>query len=108
MAHPRHLLGGHIISDLIGVVSYQLWGTTPWLAAGLGMSLAIVAMLLTNTVHPPGGGTALLALIGGGEMHALGYLYVLIPTGAGAALLLLVALVVNNLARHRRYSVWRW
>jgi CBS-domain-containing membrane protein len=65
-------------------------------------------MLVTRTVHPPGGATALLAVIGGPKLHALGYLYVLVPAGAGACLLLLVALVVNNLARHRRYPEYWW
>jgi CBS-domain-containing membrane protein len=65
-------------------------------------------MLLTNTAHPPGGATALLAVIGGDQPHALEYLYVLAPTGAGACLLLLVAPLVNNLARHRRYPLYWW
>jgi CBS-domain-containing membrane protein len=108
MAQPRNLVGGHMLSGLMGVLSYQLWGPTPWLAAGLGVSGAIVAMLVTRTVHPPGGATALLAVIGGPKLHALGYLYVLVPAGAGACLLLLVALVVNNLARHRRYPEYWW
>ncbi len=45
MAQPRNLVGGHMVSGLMGVLSYQLWGPTPWLAAGLGVSGAIVAML---------------------------------------------------------------
>ena len=108
MAQPRHLVGGHMLSGFMGVLSYQLWGATPWLAAGLGVSGAIVAMLVTRTVHPPGGATALLAVIGGPKLHALGYWYVLVPAGAGACLLLLVALVVNNLAPHRRYPEYWW
>ena len=108
MAQPRNLVGGHMLSGFMGVLSYQLWGSTPWLAAGLGVSGAIVAMLVTRTVHPPGGATALLAVIGGPKLHALRYLYVLVPAGAGACLLLLVALVVNNLARHRRYPEYWW
>jgi CBS-domain-containing membrane protein len=108
MAQPRNLVFGHMVSGLMGVLSYQLWGSTPWLAAGLGVSGAIAAMLVTRTVHPPGGATALLAVIGGPKVHALGYLYVLVPAGAGACLLLLVALVINNLARHRRYPEYWW
>jgi CBS-domain-containing membrane protein len=108
MAQPRNLVGGHMLSGLMGVLSYQLWGATPWLAAGLGVSGAIAVMLLTRTVHPPGGATALLAVIGGPKLHALGYWYVLVPAGAGACLLLLVALVVNNLARHRQYPEYWW
>lgn len=108
MAQPRNLVFGHMLSGLIGVRSYQLWGETPWLAAGLGVSGAIAAMLVTRTMHPPGGATALLAVIGGPKVHALGYLYVVVPAGVGACVLLVVALVVNHLAHHRRYPEYWW
>lgn len=103
LAQPRNLLGGHVLSALVGVASYQALGNTPWLAAGLGVALAIVVMLATKTLHPPGGATALIAVIGGSKIHALGYGYALVPAGAGALILLAIALVVNNLARNRKY-----
>lgn len=103
LAQPRNLLGGHVISGLIGVASYQLFGETIWFAAAIGVSLAIVAMLLTKTLHPPGGATALIAVIGGEKVHNLGFLYALVPAGAGAVILLLIALIVNNLSRNRKY-----
>ena len=58
---------------------YQLFGSTLWLAASLAVSFAIVIMLVTKTLHPPGGATALIAVIGGTKVHSLGYLYALIP-----------------------------
>lgn len=103
LAQPRNLIGGHIISALVGVASYKLFGGTIWLAASLSVSLSIVAMLLTRTLHPPGGATALIAVIGGKNVHELGFLYALFPAGTGALILLIVALVVNNLSRERRY-----
>ncbi|MEW6117613.1 MAG: HPP family protein [Nitrospirota bacterium] len=103
LAQPRNLVGGHILSGLVGVACYQLFGGTPWLAAALAVSLAIVIMLVTKTVHPPGGATALIAVIGGAKVHALGFLYAFIPAGAGALILLLVALVMNNIAKNRKY-----
>lgn len=60
-------------------------------------------MHLTKTLHPPGGATALIAVIGSSKIHHLGYLYVLIPVAAGALIMLTVALLVNNLAPTRRY-----
>lgn len=102
-AQPRNLLGGHVISGLVGVASYQLFGETIWLAAAIGVSLSIVAMLVTKTLHPPGGATALIAVIGGEKIHNLGFLYALVPAGAGALILLLVALLVNNLSKNRKY-----
>lgn len=103
LAQPRNLIGGHIISGLVGVACYQIFGQTLWIAAALGVSFAIAAMLATKTLHPPGGATALIAVIGGQKIHDLGFLYAFIPAGAGAAILLLVALLVNNLSRNRKY-----
>jgi CBS-domain-containing membrane protein len=103
LAQPRNLIGGHILSGLVGVASWQLFGGTVWLAASLAVSLAIVAMLATKTLHPPGGATALIAVIGGDKVHGLGFLYAFVPAGAGALVLLLVALMVNNLSKNRRY-----
>jgi CBS-domain-containing membrane protein len=103
LAQPRNLIGGHIISALVGVSCVKLFGGTVWLAAAFAVSLAIVAMLATKTLHPPGGATALIAVIGGPKVHALGFLYAFIPAGAGAIVLLLVALLVNNLSKNRKY-----
>uniref|UniRef100_A0A7C5EN78 HPP family protein n=1 Tax=Desulfobacca acetoxidans TaxID=60893 RepID=A0A7C5EN78_9BACT len=103
LAQPRNLIGGHIISALIGVSAWKLLHPCPWLAAALAVSVSIAVMHLTKTLHPPGGATALIAVIGGPKVHQLGYLYVLMPVMAGALIMLAVALVVNNLAPTRRY-----
>jgi CBS-domain-containing membrane protein len=103
LAQPRNLVGGHVISGLVGVASYQLFGETIWIAAALAVSLAIVAMLATKTLHPPGGATALIAVIGGIKIHNLGFFYAILPAGAGAVLLMIVAMLVNNLSKNRKY-----
>jgi CBS-domain-containing membrane protein len=103
LAQPRNLIGGHVISGLVGAACYQLFGETIWIAAAVAVSLAIVAMLATKTLHPPGGATALIAVIGGAKIHTLGYLYAFVPAGAGAVILLIGALLVNNLSKNRRY-----
>ncbi len=103
LAQPRNLVGGHILSGIIGVASYQVLGDTIWLASAIGVSLAIVAMLATKTLHPPGGATALIAVIGGPNIHGLGFYYAILPAGAGAVILLIVAVLVNNLSKNRRY-----
>src|SRR5512139_520667 len=102
LAQPRNLLGGHIFSAVIGVTSYQLFSPHIWLAAALAVATSIAVMHATRTLHPPGGATALVAVIGGPKIYQLGYLYVILPVGAGAVILLLVALLVNNLAKERR------
>jgi CBS-domain-containing membrane protein len=103
LAQPRNVVGGHVIAGLAGVISYGLFGHTLWVAAAIAVSGATVAMLLTQTLHPPGGATALIAVIGGQKTHELGFLFPFIPAGAGALVLVVVALLVNNLARNRRY-----
>jgi len=108
LAQPRNLIGGHVISGLVGVACWQVFGATLWVASALAVSLAIVAMLATKTLHPPGGATALIAVIGGPKIHSLGFLYAFIPVGAGALVLLLVALLVNNLSQNRKYPEYWW
>jgi len=108
LAQPRNLLGGHIISGLIGVAIYQIFSPYLWLAAALAVATAIAVMHATKTLHPPGGATALIAVIGGPKIHHLGFLYAFMPAGSGALIMLAVALLVNNLARERRYPEFWW
>ncbi len=103
LAQPRNLVGGHIISAIIGVASYQMFHAHMWLAASVAVATAIAAMQATKTLHPPGGATALIAVIGSSKIHALGYLYAILPAGAGASIMLVVALLVNNIPRNRKY-----
>jgi CBS-domain-containing membrane protein len=103
LAQPRNLIGGHVISGLVGVLSFQLMPYNIVLSSALAVSLAIAVMSLTKTLHPPGGATALIAVIGGDKIHSLGFLYPFVPAGAGALVLLIVALITNNIARSRKY-----
>ncbi len=103
LAQPRNLLGGHIISATIGVSINLLLSQNSLLAAPLAVSLSIVAMQCTKTLHPPGGATALIAVIGSPSVINLGYWYILFPVMSGAAILFLTALITNNLTKSRRY-----
>ena len=102
-AQPRSLVGGHVLSALVGVLSFKIFQAHPWLAASIGTATAIAVMHMTRTLHPPGGATALFAVIGPDKIHDLGFVYVLAPVGIGALLLLLIALAVNNVANDKRY-----
>jgi len=102
-AQPRNLVGGHIISAIIGVVVQYLVPDILWLGAPLAVSLSIVAMQITKTLHPPGGATALIAVIGSEKIKALGFLYVLSPVLSGCLILLIIALIFNNLTPNRHY-----
>ncbi|MHB8834833.1 MAG: HPP family protein [Candidatus Methylomirabilia bacterium] len=103
LAQPRNLIGGHVLSALVGVACQQLFHSTLWLAAALAVSTAIAVMHATRTLHPPGGATALIAVIGGEKIHNLSFMYALFPVGGGALIMLVIALLVNNIPKHRRY-----
>ncbi|MFD2164329.1 HPP family protein [Paradesertivirga mongoliensis] len=103
LAQPRNLIGGHLISAFVGVSVHLLVADNLWLAAALSVSVSIVLMQMTKTLHPPGGATALIANIGSPKIHALGYYYVLSPVLTGVLLMLAVALVCNNATPNRNY-----
>lgn len=108
LAQPRNLVGGHVLSAIIGVSAFLLLGHYPFLAAALAVSLAIAVMHWTKTLHPPGGATALIAVLGGDGIHSLGYLYVVVPVAAGSLIMLAIALLINNLPKTRRYPEFWW
>ncbi len=109
LAQPRNLLGGHVLSGIVGVASYKLLGHVNMpLAAAVAVSFAIMLMHITKTLHPPGGATALIAVIGGKGIYKLGFLYAFMPAGLGALILLIVAVLVNNLSKHRKYPEYWW
>ena len=92
-----------MISAAIGVTAFKLLPAPLWLTSAVGGATAIAVMHATKTLHPPGGATALIAVIGGQKIHNLGYLYVLVPAGIGPLIMLAVALIVNNIPKNRRY-----
>ena len=107
LAQPRNLFGGHLVSAIAGIVVYH--SITPELfpAAPLAVALAIALMQLTRTLHPPGGATALVAVIGPQSVHDLGWGY-LVPVMAGVTLLFLAALLVHNINEKGSYPhYWR-
>lgn len=101
-SQPRNLIGGHVISALIGITVYKYIPLDIPLLGALAVSLSVVAMHLTCTLHPPGGATALIAVIGSETIHGLGYMYVLSPIALGAGVMLCVALVINNLSSNTK------
>jgi CBS domain-containing membrane protein len=103
LAQPRNLIFGHLICAIVGVTVNKLLPGQIWLDSALAVSLSIVLMQITKTMHPPGGATALIANIGSEKIKALGYMYVLSPVFSGACILLIIALMVNNISSHRNY-----
>lgn len=102
LSQPWAVLVGHVVSAVIGVTCARLVGDT-MLAAALAVGLAIAAMHYLRAIHPPGGATALSAVIGGEPVHALGFQFVLTPVLVNALIIVTVAVAVNALFWWRRY-----
>ena len=102
LSQPWAVLSGHLVSAAIGVTCQRLFPEHSWTGA-LAVGLAVCAMHYLRCIHPPGGATALAAVIGGAEVHALGYHYLLMPVLINVAAILLMALAFNALFPWRRY-----
>lgn len=109
-SQPRNLVGGHVLSALVGVTIAKFLSGDLLLASAIAVSISIALMHLTRTLHPPGGATALIAVIGGDAITNLGYYYVISPVLLGSVIMLLVGLLVNNLSSNpkRHYPVYWW
>jgi CBS-domain-containing membrane protein len=84
-AQPRALIGGHLISTLVGLLVVTVAGPQPW-AGALAVGLAVIAMYATRTFHPPAGIDPLLVVI-----NAMPWSFLIAPVAAGALLLALFA-----------------
>lgn len=102
LAQPWSLVGGHIVSALVGV-SCALSIDDDFIAAAAAVSLAITLMHYLRCIHPPGGATALTAVTGGASVHELGYQYVLTPILINTLIILAVAIAFNAMFPWRRY-----
>ncbi|MFW2374152.1 MAG: HPP family protein [Gammaproteobacteria bacterium] len=102
LSQPWPVFGGHVISAVIGV-TLRLLVPDLLLAAALAVGLSIAVMYYLRCIHPPGGATALAAVVAGSEIEALGYGFVLTPVMLNAGIILLVAWLVNYPFAWRRY-----
>ena len=104
LSQPWPVIGGNLISALIGVTCYRLipWD---WLSAGTALSLAILVMHQLKCLHPPGGATAVTATLGGETVYQLGYKFVLFPVLINAVIMVGIAILFNWAFKWRRYPV---
>ncbi|OYZ47890.1 MAG: hypothetical protein B7Y13_09180, partial [Sulfurovum sp. 24-42-9] len=100
LSQPRNLIGRHILSAVIGITVYKYIPLETSILSALAVSLSIVVMHFTRTIHPPGGATALIAVIGSSQIHDLGYMFIIRPITTGALILLIIALIVNNISKN--------
>jgi CBS domain-containing membrane protein len=103
LSQPWALLGGHVIPALIGVTCARWLGADLMLTAAVAVALSITAQYILGCLHPPGGATAMFAVLGGDKVHALGYQYVWSPVLLDALVLLAVAIAFNYPFAWRRY-----
>jgi CBS-domain-containing membrane protein len=96
-SQPRNVVLGHVLSSVIGVASLQLLGPAPWSLA-LAVGAACAGMMALRVVHPPAAANPVIIHFGG-----QGWSFVLLPTAAGAALLVAIALVFHALTRRARW-----
>ncbi|MCV6612321.1 MAG: HPP family protein [Amphritea sp.] len=96
-SQPRNVIAGHFISSLIGLLCLSLFGPV-WWSVAIAVGLAIALMMATRTVHPPAGSNPVIVFL---TQPAWDFL--LTPTLAGAVILVLVALIYNNISREARY-----
>ncbi|MDF1881560.1 HPP family protein [Sulfurimonas sp. MAG313] len=99
-SQPRNFIGGHVISTLVGVLIYKYLSFDVMILSALAVSLSIVAMHLTQTMHPPGGATALISIIGSSQIHELGFYLIISPILSVSCLMLVIALLINNLSNN--------
>lgn len=89
-ARPRNVIGGHLVSALMGLIAVALLGAGPLgMAAGVGLSIA--AMMLSDTVHPPAGANPIVV-----ALHGAGWPFLVTPVLAGAVAIVLLGLAFNR------------
>jgi CBS domain-containing membrane protein len=104
LAQPWNLVGGHLVSALAGLAC-SLLIPEPTLAAGAAVGSAILLMQFMNCLHPPSAATALMMVLGFSQFHNMGWLWAMAVVSVNTGILLLLALVINNLLPGRCYPM---
>lgn len=104
MAQPGPVLLAHGIGAVVGVTTYKLVDNV-MLAAGIAVAVTALIITTLGCAHPPSGGTAISAVIGGEAVTSLGYEYIWHPVLLNAALLVALAVVLNAPFAQRRYPL---
>ena len=100
-AQPRNLVFGHLLTASVGLAMLWLAGSNLW-SVGLAVGLVIALMELSRTVHPPAGANPIVIILGG----KASVLFLITPILCGVAVLLALALIVNNVGGRRWPLRW--
>lgn len=98
LAQPRNVIGGHLVSSLVGLLFLKYAGTSP-VEMGLAVGLAIALMQATRTLHAPAGADPLVVMMSGKASWS----FLVAPVFASAVILVMVAVVVNNVGQNRQW-----
>jgi CBS-domain-containing membrane protein len=99
-AQPRAVFGAHLISSLIGIVAYQLFGDALWVYV-VAVVVTIGILLLVRCVHPPAGANPLIMI----QAHA-GFIHLGITVLVGVTIIFAVAFIWSRLGvGSRKYPV---
>lgn len=104
LSQPWPVIGGNLVSATIGITCAQQIAD-PYLAAAIAVGLAILAMYYLRCLHPPGGATALISVLGGESVQQLGYQFLLTPVLLNVLVILAIAVLFNLPFQWRRYPV---
>ncbi|CAF0859407.1 unnamed protein product [Adineta steineri] len=110
LAQPRNAVFGQLIGATVGCIVRIIFDyiQEQFIAATLSVAISILIMQLTNTLHAPGGATALTMIMTKTTYPWYGFQYILMPTLSGTTILIIVALIINNLSSKRHYPVTWW
>lgn len=100
LSQPRNIIGGHFISTLIGLIVFHFLGNTI-LSIAIAVPLAIVCMMFTKTLHPPAGANPIIVILG-----AYQWSYLFSPVLIGSMVIVVVALLINNMRKNRAYPTF--
>ena len=104
LSQPWPVIAGHVGSAIIGVACAR-WIPNTEVAAACAVGLAIGAMHQFKFIHPPGGATALTAVIGGSAVTSRGFAFVWEPVFVNAVLMVTIAIAFNYAFPWRRYPL---
>ncbi|MBH8308985.1 HPP family protein, partial [Acinetobacter baumannii] len=104
MAQPWSIVGGNVLSALIGVTVGMLVPDAA-LACGLAAALAIAGMYFLRCLHPPGAAEDRRQGHRAAGVHSEGYHFVLTPVLLNSLMLALLAIVFNNLVGRQRMRI---
>lgn len=100
LSQPRNIIGGHVISTLVGLLCFHLFGQSIWvMATAVGLSIGL--MMLSKTTHPPAGADPLVVILSGSS-----WTFLLTPVLIGSVLIVVLALLINNMDKKRKYPTF--